>query len=134
MTSGRTTTSLTIDKEDLAPLNELRAKESGRKGANVSQNEFFKELLNFYKAAKQGKMDEGDLCDLILRHAHVLTCFNCAALLEEKWNRQQDNDQVGILHIDPGSSNYPREPDEPAQLYFECTECSKERQEREVRK
>jgi len=32
----RTTTSLTIDKEDLLQLNELRAKRTGRKKASIS--------------------------------------------------------------------------------------------------
>lgn len=128
MPEKRTTTSLTINKKDLPQFNKLRSRESGRKGKVISQNEFIKELLDFYKKIKSGKLDEGDLCDLILRHAHVLTCFNCGALLDEKWNRQENNDEVGILHIDPGRNNYPREPDEPAQLYFECIECSKERQ------
>lgn len=123
----RTTTSLTIDKDDLPMFNELRARESGRKGTNLSQNKFVKELLTFFKNAKQGKMDEGDLCDLILCHVHVLSCFNCGARLEEKVNLRQ-GDTVGILHIDPGRSNYPREPDEPAELYLECVECSNDEQ------
>lgn len=126
----RDTTVVNINKEDLEPFNELRAKETGRKGKAISQNEFVKTLLDFYKAAKTGKIEEGDLCDLILRHAHTPTCFNCGARLEEKCIPRQ-NDTIGVMHISPGSNNYPREPDEPAELYFECYECSKERQERE---
>lgn len=127
----RDTTVININKDDLEPFNELRAKETGRKGKVVSQNEFLKTLLDFYMAAKTGKIEEADLCDLILRHAHALTCYNCGALLEEKCNPQQ-NDTVGVMHIDPGSNNYPREPDEHAELYFECNGCSKERQARKT--
>jgi len=29
-----------------------------------------------------------------------------------------------VLRIDPGSNNYPIEPDEPAVAYFECIECA----------
>lgn len=45
----RGTTSLNINKEDLAPFNELRAKETGRRGASVSQNDFIKFLLCLYQ-------------------------------------------------------------------------------------
>lgn len=65
---------------------------------------------------------EGDLCDLILRHAHLLTCYNCGAKLSDKV--QVNDDRVGVLRIDPGRNNYPREPDEPAVAYFECIECN----------
>ena len=64
--------------------------------------------------------DESELCDLILRNAHLLTCYNCGAKLSDKVR----GDQVGMLRIDPGSNNYPREPDEPAVAYFECIECT----------
>lgn len=66
--------------------------------------------------------DEGDLDDIILRHAHLLTCCNCGEKLQDKVCLKDD--VVGVLHIDPGRSNYPREPDEPAEAYFECVECS----------
>lgn len=49
----RTTTSLTIDKKDLAPFNELRARETGRRGIAVSQNEFIKFLLCLYREAAE---------------------------------------------------------------------------------
>jgi len=66
--------------------------------------------------------DEADLCDHILRGAHMLTCYNCGATLRSKAYRKDD--KVGVLRIDPGSNNYPREPDEPAVAYFECIECT----------
>ncbi len=72
---------------------------------------------------KQLPLDEGDLCDYILRHAHLLTCYNCGEKLSDKLPTASD-DRVGVLHIDPGQSNYPREPDEPAVAYFECIECA----------
>ena len=68
--------------------------------------------------------DEGELCDIILRHADLLTCYNCGDKLSDKVQVGND-DKVGVLRIDPGSNNYPREPDEPAQAYFECMECAK---------
>jgi len=66
--------------------------------------------------------DEADLCDHILRGAHMLTCYNCGATLRSKAYRKDD--KVGVLRIDPGSNNYPIEPDEPAVAYFECIECA----------
>lgn len=45
----RSTTSITIDKEDLPQFNKLRAKETGRKGGSVSQPEFIKFLLCLYQ-------------------------------------------------------------------------------------
>ena len=68
--------------------------------------------------------DEGELCELILRHADLLTCYNCGAKLSDKVRR---GDQVGMLRIDPGSNNYPIEPDEPAVAYFECVECAEQK-------
>lgn len=45
----RTTTSLNINKGDLGLFNELRAKETGRRGASASQNEFIRFLLSLYQ-------------------------------------------------------------------------------------
>ncbi len=67
--------------------------------------------------------DEGELCDLILQYAHLPTCYNCGAKLSDKV-QQVNDDRVGVLHIDPGRNNYPREPDEPAVAYFECIDCA----------
>jgi len=69
--------------------------------------------------------DEADLCDHILRGAHMLTCYNCGATLRSKTYRKDD--KVGVLRIDPGSNNYPIEPDEPAVAYFECIECAEQK-------
>lgn len=30
---------------------------------------------------------------------------------------------IGVLHLDPGELNYPREPDVPASAFFECMDC-----------
>lgn len=49
--ADRNTTSLSINKEDMEPFNQLRAKETGRRGASVSQNEFIKFLLALYRVA-----------------------------------------------------------------------------------
>lgn len=76
--------------------------------------------------------DEGDLCALILRHVHLLTCYNCGEKLQDKVRLKDD--VVGVMHIDPGRSNYPREPDEPAAAYFECIECVDEPKKGEIMK
>ncbi len=68
--------------------------------------------------------DEGELADIILRNAHLLTCYNCGEKLEDVHSKRRGRtEDVGVLCIDPGCNNYPREPDEPAQAYFECMGC-----------
>lgn len=47
----RSTTSITIDKEDLPHFKTLKAKEGGRRGAAVSQPEFIRFLLCLYQEA-----------------------------------------------------------------------------------
>ena len=37
----------------------------------------------------------------------------------------QKDDFMREFCIDPGESNYPREPDVPAGVYFICVECSR---------
>ena len=69
------------------------------------------------------EMNEEDISDMILENAHVLTCFNCGELLEQKATSVNNNTTVAVLHIDPGELNYPHEPDVPASVYFECMEC-----------
>ena len=66
----------------------------------------------------------GDKCLDSECNAHLLTCYNCGETLARKSHWHWHSDHVGVLHIDPGSNNYPREPDEPAQAYFECMECA----------
>ena len=68
--------------------------------------------------------DEGELSDIILQNANLLTCFNCGRTLDDVHSQHKGRaEDVGVLCIDPGSNNYPHEPDEPAQAYFECMEC-----------
>ena len=69
------------------------------------------------------EMNEEDLCELILENTHVLTCFDCGGTLESQTSVIPNDTRVGILHIDPGEKNYPREPDIPASAYFECMQC-----------
>jgi hypothetical protein len=76
------------------------------------------------ETVKTPTKDEGDLCALILRHADKLTCYNCGENLAEAYSAGATGDKVGVLHIDPGRNNYPRDPDEPAEAYFECMECA----------
>ncbi|MDP2754621.1 MAG: hypothetical protein Q8P40_09570 [Nitrospirota bacterium] len=49
MAKERSTTSLTINKEDLPQFKKLKAKETGRRGASVSQPEFIRFLLCLYE-------------------------------------------------------------------------------------
>lgn len=54
----RNTTVITVNKKDLKPFNELRAKETGRRGETVSQNEFIRFLMCLYKAADTAALDK----------------------------------------------------------------------------
>jgi hypothetical protein len=77
---------------------------------------------------KRALKDEGELSDIILENFHLLTCFNCGEKLGDvKSNYRTGGEEAGVLCIDPGSINYPREPDEPAAAYFECVECQNNR-------
>ena len=71
------------------------------------------------------KFDEGSLLIQILNNVDVLTCINCGERLIDSRNTVKTFDKLGMIHLDPGSSNYPHEPDEPAGIYFECVECMK---------
>ncbi len=75
-------------------------------------------------APKPVLKDEGELSDIILSNIHLLTCFNCGKALKDVPSRHRVGvEEAGVLCIDPGRINYPREPDEPAQAYFECMDC-----------
>ncbi len=65
----RSTTSLNINKEDVDPFNKLRAKETGRRGASVSQSEFIKLLLSLYRVVA----DDSTILDEAQRRAEVET-------------------------------------------------------------
>jgi len=75
-------------------------------------------------APKPVLKDEGELSDIILSNIHLLTCSNCGKVLKNVPSRHRVGvEEAGVLCIDPGRINYPREPDEPAQAYFECMDC-----------
>jgi len=75
-------------------------------------------------ASKPVLKDEGELSDIILSNIHLLTCFNCGKALKDVPSRHRVGvEEAGVLCIDPGRINYPREPDEPAHAYFECMDC-----------
>jgi len=82
--------------------------------------------------SSQVRPDEGKVCDVILQNVDLLRCFNCGARLADlKENEgtavqysRREVARLGELCIDPGESNYPREPDVPAGVYFICVECS----------
>lgn len=89
----------------------------------IENSEHANAMLEIQKILfSQMRPDEEEVCDIILQNVDLLTCINCGAKLSDKVRLKDD--VVGVLHIDPGSSNYPREPDEPAAAYFECAECS----------
>jgi len=71
------------------------------------------------------QFDEGDLLIKILNSVDVLTCINCGERLIDSRNTVETFDKLGTIHLDPGSRNYPHEPDEPAGIYFECVNCAK---------
>ena len=68
-------------------------------------------------------MDESKLLDIILENIDELTCINCGEKLIDSWNTVKTFDKIGVMHLDPGSRNYPYEPDDPASTYFECIKC-----------
>lgn len=71
--------------------------------------------------------DEGKVCDVILENIDLLTCFECGLqLVDVKENDEtlHKDEFIGALCIDPGESNYPHEPDVPAELYLVCVKCS----------
>ena len=63
--------------------------------------------------------DEGQLLNVILDNAELLTCYNCGERIAET-SRGGD---VAVLNMDPGESNYPNSPDEPASAAFTCIKC-----------
>ena len=75
--------------------------------------------------------DEGELSEILMNNLDKLTCFNCGKFLEQEINNLKDDIQLGILYYEREEVNYPREPDIPSNIYFECMECNKERKEKE---
>jgi len=63
--------------------------------------------------------DEGQLLDVILDNVELLTCYNCG----EKIADTSRGGDVAVLNLDPGESNYPNSPDEPASVAFTCLKC-----------
>jgi hypothetical protein len=62
-------------------------------------------------APKPVLRDEGELSDIILSNIHLLTCFNCGKALKDVPSRHRVGvEEGGVLCIDPGRINYPREP------------------------
>ncbi len=73
--------------------------------------------------------EEAEILDDILLHGHEITCFNCGEALTDVF---KPGKPVAVLWVDPGRINYPREPDEPAEAYFECWKCFQKRFQKEV--
>ena len=72
---------------------------------------------------------EDDLLEILMKNLDKLTCFNCGKKLVEEMTFPADDIPMGILYFEKGEMNYPREPDIPATIYFECMECVRERKE-----
>ncbi len=68
--------------------------------------------------------EEADILDILLKHGDLLTCYNCGKKLTDVHPK---GEVVAEMCLDPGRSNYPREPDEPAEIYFRCADCIRER-------
>lgn len=75
--------------------------------------------------------NEDELLEIIMTNLDTLTCFNCGKKLVEEIIFLGDDIPLGILCYEKGEMNYPREPDIPATIYFECMECVRERKENE---
>ncbi len=89
---------------------------------------------NGVKVIEVSILDEGSIMDLLLKNGELLTCFNCGRSLTEidgdRIHRHGKDRFIAKLILEPGESNYPREPDMPASLYFVCCECTTESAER----
>ena len=63
-----------------------------------------------------------DIIDVMNRCVKTpFVCLECGNDFEDVWIN--GSKPLAVLMFDPGSRNYPREPDEPASFYFECIEC-----------
>ncbi len=74
--------------------------------------------------------NEGQLLGVILDNVELLTCYNCGERITET-SRGGD---VAVLNLDPGESNYPHAPDEPASVAFTCLKCFDEPSSLEMQK
>ncbi len=74
--------------------------------------------------------EEEDILNILLRHGDLLTCYDCGRKLTDL---QPEGEVVAEMCLAPGRSNYPREPDEPAQIYFRCSDCIGERDAKNAR-
>ncbi|MGB8216278.1 MAG: hypothetical protein WCE94_03160 [Candidatus Methanoperedens sp.] len=88
------------------------------------------------KVTKVSMLDEASIMDLLQRHGEMLTCFNCGRNLTEidgdRIHRHGKDRFIAKLILEPGEINYPREPDIPASIYFVCSDCAEEQQQKEV--
>lgn len=74
--------------------------------------------------------EEADILAILLKHGDLLTCYDCGKKLIDV---QPEGEVVAEMCLDPGRCNYPREPDEPAQICFRCADCIKERDAKKSR-
>ena len=74
--------------------------------------------------------DEDELLEFLINNLDKLTCFNCGKTLVEEIDFSRDDIPLGIFYYEKGEMNYPREPDIPCAIYFECMECDAERDRR----
>lgn len=74
--------------------------------------------------------NEDELLEILISNLDKLTCFNCGKKLIDEITFLGDDIPLGTLYYEKGELNYPREPDIPPTIYFECMECDAERDRR----
>ena len=74
--------------------------------------------------------NEDELLEILISNFDKLTCFNCGKKLVDEITFLGDDIPLGTLYYEKGELNYPREPDIPPTIYFECMECDAERDRR----
>lgn len=66
--------------------------------------------------------NDDDIISVMNRYIKTpFVCFECGNDFRDVWIN--GSKPLAVLMFDPGSSNYPVAPDEPASFYFECIEC-----------
>lgn len=86
--------------------------------------------MNDYEKIKKCSCED-ELLEILMENLDKLSCFNCGKRLVEEITFPEDDIPMGILYYEKGEINYPREPDTPSMIYFECMECDRERKENE---
>lgn len=89
-------------------------------------------VLLYEKMMKDKSEDE--LLEMLMNNLDKLTCFDCGKKIVDEITFLGDDIPLGVIYYEKGEINYPREPDTPSVIYFECMECVNERKEGESRR